>query len=527
MAKRKPKFVNIQLVDIDTLAKAGYNPRRTDPHRYELVKTSLKKLGWLLPMYVTAEGVVLSGHQRLDAAKDLGATKVPVVVLKDLNPERARGVNIVFNRATNDMHKHDSGESLSERIPMSVIEEAIKGIPDIPVDTDAWYPCMNTKVKDTRELMLKNLTPFLSHAIRQAESLFHWAKTSIPVIATPRGDVVNGIGRLQHASETGIPSVQVITVSPFVAELAGIFLNHLSMDFDLEDKYADVLRYNSFRRASNRQGHLMSAMCADMVTAMSKSGATHRPASVFNPSDEKHVKAWRRWYGTTVLDFGAGLLDKSLIMRDEMGVDCVAFEPYYTGGKDVGFDIESARYITDVFLERIADGTKFDSIFLASVLNSVPFAKDREHIVRIVAALSTTGTVVYASAISRFAERYIASIGMKENISNHETQFASSFSAGYEEGVVVSDLIKHPKVQKYFSIDEWRELWSIGFSDVHSYLFKPNKVAHCVCRDPQPVDPTALSEAIKFEFNLPYPEGSLDRSEQALEAFSRRLSIAL
>ena len=67
---------------------------------------------------------------------------------------------------------------------------------------------------------------------------------------------------------------------------------------------------------------------------------------------------------------------------------------------------------------------------MASVLNSVPFAKDREHIVRIVAALSTTGTVVYASAISRFAERYIASIGMKENISNHETQFASSFSAG-------------------------------------------------------------------------------------------------
>jgi len=527
MAGRKPKFVSVQLVDIETLSKAPYNPRRTDPHRYELVKTSLKKLGWLLPMYVTPEGTVLSGHQRLDVARELGSQKVPVVVLYDLDHERRRGVNIVFNRATNDMHKHDSGESLSERLPMSIVEEAIKGMPDIEVDSDAWYPCLYMQTTDTRELMGKNITHFIPHAIRQAESLFHWAKTSIPIVAVPSGKVVNGIGRLQHASETGISDVQVVTVSPFVADLAGVMLNNLSMDFDLEDKYADVLRYNSFRRASNRQDHLMPAMCTDMITAMSKSGSTQRSPSVFDPKNEKHVKAWKRWYGETVLDFGAGLLDKSLTMRDTMGVDCVAFEPYYTGGRDVGFDIEGARYVTDVFLERVANGTEFDSIFLASVLNSVPFQRDREHVVRIVSALSNPGTVVYAGAISRSADRYFAAMGLKDNISNHETQFDSSFAAGYEEGVVVSDLMKHPKVQKYFSIDEWRELWLLGFSDVHAYLFKPNKLVHAVCRDPKPVDPTRLCEAIRFEFDLPYPEGTLDRSEQALDAFSQRLEMAL
>jgi len=527
MSGRPTKFVHVELVDIDSLTKAPYNPRRTDPYRYDLVKTSLKKLGWLLPMYVTHEGVVLSGHQRLDAAREMGAHKVPVVVLYGLDLERRRGVNIVFNRATNDMHKHDSGEALAERLPMSVIKEAISGLPDIKVDSDAWYPCLHLRVEDTRELMGGNITHFIPHAIRQAESLFHWAKTSIPIVAVPNGKVVNGIGRLQHAAETGIPSVQVVTVSPLVADLAGMMLNNLSMDFDLEDKYADVLRYNSFRRASNRQAHLMPAMVCDMMTAMSKSGTTQRASSVFDVDNAKHVKSWKRWYGETVLDFGAGLLDKSLLLRDNMGVDCVAFEPYYTGGKDSGFDIDAAKYITDCFLARVADGTEFDSIFLASVLNSVPFKTDRNHIVTLVAALSTPGTTVYAGAISRSADRYFAAMGLKDNVSNHETQFDSSFAAGYEEGVVVSDLVKHPKVQKYFTVDEWRDQWLRGFSDVHAYAYKPNKLVHAACRDPKPVDPRALTEAIKFEFNLPYPEGTLDRAEEALDAFAQRLKMAL
>jgi hypothetical protein len=525
---RKAKFVHIRLYDVAALTKAAYNPRIKDDHRFDLIKISLQKLGWVLPMYITSEGEVLSGHQRLDAARELGAKKVPVVVLPDLDLERRRGVNIVFNRATNDMHKNDSGESLSDLLPLSVVKEAISGLPDIEPDTDAWYPCLNVKAVDTRELMGKNITTFLSHAIRQAESLYHWAKTSIPVVVTAKGKVVNGIGRLQHSAEAGIPEIQVVTMPAKKAELARIMLNHLSMDFDLEDKYADILRYNSFRRGSLRENvYLAPTMCCDLITATSKTGKTHRQAKVFDTGNPKHVKAWKRWYGETVLDFGAGLLDKSVLLRDVMGVDCVAFEPYYTGGKDSGFDIDGARYITDAFLKRVADGTEFDAIFLASVLNSVPFQTDREHVVRIVSALSGPSTVVYAGAISRASDRYYAAMGMKDNVSNHETQFDSSFAAGYEEGVVVADLMKHPKVQKYFSEDEWKALWLLGYSDVHTYFFRPNQLVQVVGRDPLPVDPVKLAEAIRFEFDLPYPFGSLNRADEALDAFSARLQMAL
>ena len=526
-SERKPKFVDIKLVDINTVYGAHYNPRKRDPERFNLVKLSLSKLGWVLPMYVTEKGEVLSGHQRLDAAKELGAEKVPVVVIDRLDPGRQRGVNIVFNRATNDMDKNDSGGSLSTMIPMSIIEEAAKSISDIDPKSDDFFPCKFLEVRQVSDLVHANMQKWLGHAIRQAESLYHWGRTSIPLVVTDDHKVINGIGRLQHAGETGMKTIQAVYVTQEKAELARILLNKLSMDFDLEDKYADVLRYNSFRRASNRQNFLMPTHSADLVTALSKTGKTQRPASAFNPENAKHVAAWKRWYGTTVLDFGAGLLDKALIMRDVMNVDCVAFEPYYTGGKDSGFDIEGARYITDMFLARVADGTEFHSIFLASVLNSVPFKADRLHIVNIVSALATKKTVVYSGAISKVSDRYLAATGQKDNISNHEVQFDSSFAGGYEDGVMVSDLMKRPKAQKYHSPDEWKEIWSTRFSDVHVYTYAPNDLVQAVCQKPMEIDPESLSESIKFEFDLPFPDTTLGKVEEALEAFSQRLGMRL
>ena len=180
-----------------------------------------------------------------------------------------------------------------------------------------------------------------------------------------------------------------------------------------------------------------------------------------------------------------------------------------------------------MFLARVADGTEFHSIFLASVLNSVPFKADRLHIVNIVSALATKKTVVYSGAISKVSDRYLAATGQKDNISNHEVQFDSSFAGGYEEGVMVSDLMKRPKAQKYHSPDEWKEIWSTRFSDVHVYTYAPNDLVQAVCQKPMEIDPESLSESIKFEFDLPFPDTTLDKVEEALEAFSQRLGMRL
>ena len=87
--------------------------------------------------------------------------------------------------------------------------------------------------------------------------------------------------------------------------------------------------------------------------------------------------------------------------------------------------------------------------------------------------------------------------------------------------------MKHPKAQKYFSINEWEGLWRLGFRDVSGYLYAPNQLVQVIASDPVEVDPVALADAIRFEFDLPFPDCTLDRSEQALDAFSQRLQMAL
>jgi hypothetical protein len=43
----------IKLEKVDSIVGATYNPRKSDRERLELVALSLRKLGWLLPVYAS------------------------------------------------------------------------------------------------------------------------------------------------------------------------------------------------------------------------------------------------------------------------------------------------------------------------------------------------------------------------------------------------------------------------------------------------------------------------------------------
>ena len=98
---------SIELVPVSALRPAFYNPREADAERLELVRLSLRKLGFLLPLVATLDGEILSGHQRHQEAVDMGATRVPVMRV-DVPETLRRGINILFNRATNDIALQDT-----------------------------------------------------------------------------------------------------------------------------------------------------------------------------------------------------------------------------------------------------------------------------------------------------------------------------------------------------------------------------------------------------------------------------------
>jgi len=73
------------------------NPRRISDRAVEGVAASIREFGWQQPLVVDKAGVLIVGHARLLAAKQLGLKTVPVVVA-DLTPDQAKAYRLADNK---------------------------------------------------------------------------------------------------------------------------------------------------------------------------------------------------------------------------------------------------------------------------------------------------------------------------------------------------------------------------------------------------------------------------------------------
>ncbi|MEV1294469.1 ParB N-terminal domain-containing protein [Pseudonocardia sp. NPDC049635] len=88
----------ITVAAVKDLRVAEDNPRRIPPRAVEIVALSLQRFGWQQPLVVDETNTILAGHTRLQAAKHLGLTQVPVVVARGLTEDEARAYRIADNR---------------------------------------------------------------------------------------------------------------------------------------------------------------------------------------------------------------------------------------------------------------------------------------------------------------------------------------------------------------------------------------------------------------------------------------------
>src|ERR1019366_2027514 len=69
------------------------NARTHSPEQIAQVAASIRQFGWTNPILVGADGVVIAGHARLMAARQLGMTEVPVIQLGHLSEGQRHFVN--------------------------------------------------------------------------------------------------------------------------------------------------------------------------------------------------------------------------------------------------------------------------------------------------------------------------------------------------------------------------------------------------------------------------------------------------
>ncbi len=95
--------MQIEMWPVERLKEYDRNPRNNDA-AIGPVAESIQKVGFLVPVLVDKNDVLICGHTRIKAARQLGLIEVPVICVEHLTPEKIRE----FRIAENKLHEYSS-----------------------------------------------------------------------------------------------------------------------------------------------------------------------------------------------------------------------------------------------------------------------------------------------------------------------------------------------------------------------------------------------------------------------------------
>ena len=155
------------------------NAKKHDKRQINNVAESIKQYGFVQPIVVDRDGVIVIGHCRALAAKKLGVEEVPCVCVDDLTPEQVNALRLVDNKSNEsdwdfdllaeelpelDLSAFDFDWGISDDITEEVIEDEA---PEVDEDAepitklgDIWQlgrhrlMCGDSTDKETVELLM-------------------------------------------------------------------------------------------------------------------------------------------------------------------------------------------------------------------------------------------------------------------------------------------------------------------------------------------------------------------------------------
>lgn len=114
------KVDNVVWVSPEELIPYEKNAKAHPISQVEKIANSIKAFGWTQPIVVDKDNVVVIGHGRLMAAKELKLEKVPVVMRDDLSEEQVKALRLADN-------KTNESEWISGKLSEELADLAIAG----------------------------------------------------------------------------------------------------------------------------------------------------------------------------------------------------------------------------------------------------------------------------------------------------------------------------------------------------------------------------------------------------------------
>lgn len=84
--------------NVDALTPYGKNARTHSPAQLEALAQAITLYGWTTPILINADGEILAGHGRVEAARKLGMDTVPTISVDHLTRKQQRAFIIAENK---------------------------------------------------------------------------------------------------------------------------------------------------------------------------------------------------------------------------------------------------------------------------------------------------------------------------------------------------------------------------------------------------------------------------------------------
>lgn len=91
--------MEIIMKGMDDIHPYEKNPRKNDD-AVQYVAESIKQFGFKVPIVIDTGGMIVAGHTRYKAAKQLGMEQVPCIIADDLTDEQIKAFRLADNKVS-------------------------------------------------------------------------------------------------------------------------------------------------------------------------------------------------------------------------------------------------------------------------------------------------------------------------------------------------------------------------------------------------------------------------------------------
>lgn len=93
---------NFQMIDMVSIIVRNKGLRKHSKKQLQKLKNAINKVGYVNPVLLDEKHNIMAGELRLLAAKELGFTQIPAIILENLTEEEVEAIRILDNRIAED-----------------------------------------------------------------------------------------------------------------------------------------------------------------------------------------------------------------------------------------------------------------------------------------------------------------------------------------------------------------------------------------------------------------------------------------